>query len=555
VGTLALDEYDESAPDTSRTAGSGTGLGAGADRLAEATLDRDFLAACSRGPERVAVQTAAGVVRYAELARLVERACGEVSSLSELPAGSVVACSLGDPVHLLALVYACARLGLIACPLDPRLKPAERERLLRQVQEADADVLAHGSDGLPEGRPWIARHRPLYLDDTSSDALFGNERRPSVADSQAHGKRLFYLGLTSGSTGLPKGVLRTQASWATSFRQMTAAFGLQADDHVLLGGSLAHSFFLTGALHALSIGAEVICLEKFIPARLIDAARRWRASVLYLVPSMATRLVAEVEGQAPLDSVRAVIAAGARWRPEERRGLQAHLPSTRLIEYYGSSEMGFVSLCGPVEFAARPESVGRAFPGVEISIRDEHGRELGPGEVGFVHARGPMTCAGLLEAAEHTPWSSSGTWVSSADRGWLDADGYLYLAGREDDQINVGGLKVFAVEVEQALLAHPDVADAVVMGLDDARQGQVVGAVVEPRPGARLSERQVQAWLRARLSPHKLPRRLLLVQRLPRTLNGKLARTEARRMLGGEASEARREGPPSADRRPPPAGV
>jgi long-chain acyl-CoA synthetase len=312
---------------------------------------------------------------------------------------------------------------------------------------------------------------------------------------------------------------------------MTVEFGLSQQDRVLLGGSLANSFFLTGALHGLSIGAKVICLDKFSPGRLIAAARRSRATVLYLVPTMSRRLADRLEREPPLDSIQVVIAAGARWLPADRRRLQELLPWARLIEYYGSSEMGFVSISTPAKFEAEPQSVGRIFSGVEVEIRDDEGRFCGPNQLGTIHARGPFACAGLLGEAAELASPSSPAWLSSGDRGYLDERGCLFLVGREDEQINVGGLKLFAPEIEREILGHPDVSAAIVLGLDDPLQGQVVGALVESRAGRRPLESEILAWLRPRLSSHKLPRRLLVVSRLPRTPNGKAARARARALL------------------------
>lgn len=520
-------------------------------------LEADFLAAARRYPDRVALRALgrrASRATYAELAALVARATSAAAPLARLTPGSVVACQLPDPLQLVALLYACARLGLVLCPLDPRLKPAERRRLL----DLAAPAVFVAADAPPVD-PALPTTWPISVALAAAEPLAPHHGpgEASVPSPQpAGGERLFYLGFTSGSTGVPRGVLRTQASWALSFRAMSAEFGLGQDERVLLAGSLAHSFFLTGALHALSVGAQALCLEKFSPARLVAAARRWEATALYLVPSMARQLAAhleagppppargDAEAREPLPSLQVVIAAGARWLPDERRRLQRHLPRARLLEYYGSSETGFVSLSTPAEFAARPDSVGRPFAGVQIEVRDEQGRPLGPGQEGLVGVRSPLACAALLSPAEAREprarpallpggagWSAELAWVSAGDRGYLDEAGCLYLVGRADELINVGGLKVFAAEVERQLLAHPAVAEAVVVGLDDPRHGQVVGAVVEPRAGARLAERELSAWLRTRLSAHKLPRRLLVVSRLPRTLNGKPARARARALL------------------------
>jgi long-chain acyl-CoA synthetase len=187
------------------------------------------------------------------------------------------------------------------------------------------------------------------------------------------------------------------------------------------------------------------------------------------------------------------------------------------------------TVISPEEWLGKPGSVGRAFPGLSLKVVDDEGRDLPAGEVGVIHVSSiPGYKFGYHNAPDKTAEAWHGDYFTVGDLGWLDDDGYLYIADRRTDLIISGGVNIYPAEVEQGLAEHPDVVDAAVFGVPDERMGQRVHAVVELRRGAETSEAELVESLRGSLADFKLPRSIELVDVLPREPNGKVRKARLR---------------------------
>jgi long-chain acyl-CoA synthetase len=334
--------------------------------------------------------------------------------------------------------------------------------------------------------------------------------------AEPHG--IFYMGLTSGSTGIPKGILRTHASWVNSFYLMTRLFGTPR--RLLVPGALAFSAALIAALHALHEGGTVYLPPAKMVARLPDLMQQEAITHAFLVPARL-RSMLDTYGNRQSDLNATLVTAGAKLDRETRERLHSQFPSAQLYEYYGSAEMGFVSYMAPDMGLSKYDSVGRLCPGVECELRDDLGASVPLATPGMIHVRSPYQFAGY---ADDDPVPTSG-WVTAGDWGWFDEDGFLYLLGRPEEQINVGGAKIFSAEVEQALLAHPAVRDVAVVGLSDRLRGQVVVAGVVLRGDETVTSTGLRHWCRERLPSFAIPRRIRMLAALPRNPAGKVDRT------------------------------
>jgi len=429
------------------------------------------------------------------------RVRGVAGRFQTLPPGPV-ALAIPDPADTLVAFFVAAAAGRPAFVLDPQAPAEAVAHALAQAEPA-----AHLT-ALP------APVAPAELPDVSAEAQF-------------------YWGLTSGTTAAPKIFARTHRSWLATFAAAEAVFDFTPEDRVALPGSLSHSLFLFGAVHALCRGMTAILCGPFRPVRVARELAARRASVLYVVPAMLDSLMKSRE-TAWRWHVRRIFSSGAKLSDEMRKGVQAALPGVDLVEGYGSSETSYVSYVS-TRAPAPPGSVGRLFPGVEVEIRDADGRPCTPGGSGTVWVRSGMTFARYVGGPEaHAP----GGWVTAGDAGLL-ADGFLYLKGRVGRIINVAGVKVHPEAIEQALLAHPDVADAAVIGLDDAKRGQRLAAVVVPRNG-RAGRARLSAHCREALGARLTPQRFFRADALPQTRSGKVAVDALRSALmrGDPAYEA-----------------
>lgn len=445
------------------------------DRLDELALDQPTRAALVCGDE---------VLSRSAFADQVARLRGAIGAA--VPAGAGVALDMGNAPELVAAFFACATSGRVAQVYEPSWPPAYRAAI--DAALAPAPTLG----ALPPMPP--APAAPV-----SPDAAF-------------------YVGFTSGSTGVPKGYRRTHASWIESFAVSEEAFGLSPDDIVLAPGGLAASLHLYGIVHALHIGASAVMMRHFLPLRALELIALHGVTALYATPTQLQMLTKVARAEAIVcPGVRRIMISGAKWRPETRAAVAAIFPNAGIAEFYGASEMSFITLVGPGE-EVPPGSVGRAAPGVELRIRDGAGRDLPPGETGTIWVASGM----LFEAyacGEGEETRREGAFLTIGDHGRLDAAGYLTLAGRERRMLVTAGQNVYPEEVEALLATAPGIDEALVLGLPDALRGVELVALLRG-PGAG-DERRLRAHCRRFLPASKLPRRFLVIEDWPRTAGGK----------------------------------
>jgi len=454
-------------------------------------------AAARTNPDKPALIGSDGAISFGDFVRRVR---GVAGAFQALPSGPI-ATSITSPRDTLIAFFAAAAVGRPAFVLDSQAPHAVAQAL------AQAEPAAHLT-ALPDP---VA---PVELPEVSSEAEF-------------------YWGLTSGTTAAPKIFARTHRSWLATFEAAEAVFDFTPEDRVALPGSLSHSLFLFGAVHALCRGMTAILCGPFRPARVARELAAQRARVLYVVPAMLDSLMTSRE-TVWRESVARIFSSGAKLSEEMRAGVEAALPGVDLVEGYGASETSYVSYVS-TRAPAPAGSVGRLFPGVDVEIRDADGRACAPGESGTVWVRSAMTFVRYVGGPEaHAP----GGWVTAGDAGVL-ADGFLYLKGRVGRIINVAGVKVHPEAIEQALLAHPDVGGAVVIGLDDAKRGQRLAAVVVPHNGT-ADRSSLSAHCREALGPRMTPQSFFRADTLPQTRSGKVAVDALRQALmrGDPAYEA-----------------
>ncbi len=446
------------------------------------TIFTEMEAAARANPEKPALIGGESALSFGEFVRRVRGVAGRFQTLPPGP----VSLSMTSSADTLIAFFAAAVVGRPAFVLDPKAPPETTAQALAQ-----ADPAVHLT-ALP------APVEPAELPDVSAEMEF-------------------YWGLTSGTTAAPKIFARTHRSWLATFDTAEAVFDFAPDDRVALPGSLSHSLFLFGAVHALCHGMTLILCGPFRPARVAPEMAAHRASVLYVVPAMLDALMKSRE-TAWRACLARIFSSGAKLSADLRCAVEAAMPQVDLVEGYGASETSYVSYVS-TRAPAPPGSVGRLFPGVEVEIRDAEGRSCAPGESGTVWVRSDMTFARYVGGGEGR---APGGWVTAGDAGLL-ADGFLYLKGRANRIINVAGVKVHPEAIERALLAHPDVAGAAVVGLDDARRGQRLAAVVVPQDGRGADRARLSGHCRTALGPRLTPQSFFAAEALPQTRSGKVA--------------------------------
>jgi len=470
-------------------------------------------------PAALAVAWGSDEISYGELWSRVLAAAARLCECGVAPGDRVV---LAAPrtVEFVVAYFACHRVGAVAAPIDPKLPPpvlagivgSLRPRVLAlpaPAADAPSDCLVMTLGDLAAAGKSVERIAPRPTREMAADLL-----------------------LTSGTTGEPKGVVLTHANVFAAARNINEFIGNVASDREALALPLNHSFGLGRLRCQMLVGGAVILTGGLVPpTQLFRAIARWKATGVSFVPS-GWAMLAKLTGDAIGDyagQLRYVEIGSSAMAIEEKRRLMRLLPRTRICMHYGLTEASRSAFIEFHESQDRLDSIGRPSPNVSVRIVDRAGEDLPLGEEGAIVIGG--------EHVATRYWNRSGAeprdgWLRSGDLGYRAADGYLYLRGREDELINVGGRKVHPAEVEEVLRRHPSVAECACVGAPDPLgiTGESVKAFVvaagTPPDAAELVE-----FLSGKLEPYKMPVAFEWIAALPRNEAGKVSR---KKLAAGE---------------------
>lgn len=449
-------------------------------------------------PQDVALQCQSQVLCWADLDHQVRRLAARL--YGEVGASRAVALDMADPLNLILAFLAVSRSGNRALVLDtawPEAQRAEIDRKTRPDLVVDNELLAH----------WLSDSN------ATTDCVPAPTPRPTPDQP-------FYVGFTSGSTGMPKGYRRSHASWLASFDLSQILFDLKPGDRVMAPGSLATSLHLYGVIQALQAGIGVVLVPRFRPRTVLQAIGDQGVTALYGTPTQIKLLLqtAQRDALAPLPGLRHLIISGAKWPDDTRKALRQPFPNAQLTEFYGTSEMSFIALHN--DQARAPQgSVGRPVPGVEVRIGPTPHQPLATGDRGRIWVRSALVFDGY-ECGGGDEIAREGDWLTVGDHGYLDEDGYLYLVGREKRMIVSSGLNLYPEEVEAWLVQHPAVTQAALLGLPDALRGHKIAAVVQAGE-TDLSADSLRQHCRQRFPASQVPKAWYFLEQWPLTQSGK----------------------------------
>ena len=343
---------------------------------------------------------------------------------------------------------------------------------------------------------------------------------------------------TSGSTGTPKGVKRAVASdpaQAEAMRELLRTiFGTADGMRTLVLSPLYHAApasYLRVAMNGMRTGGLVVIHDRFDAEATLRAIEEHRITRLWMVPTMfvaLTKLPQEVRRRYDASSLEYVIHSAAPCAPEVKRQILDWFGPV-LYEFYGSTEVGPVTLCTPDDFVNKPGNVGRAVGGTELLVLGEDGSPLEAGAIGEVacrHAAWPEFTYINREADRRE--LDRGRLVATGDVGFLDDEGFLFLCDRKKNMIISGGVNIFPAEIESAALEHPAIKDAAVFGIPDEAFGEAVAMAVEAMPGTQVDITELSAFLQQRVARYKMPKVIEVVDALPREDSGKIFKQRLR---------------------------
>ncbi|MCS6800344.1 MAG: AMP-binding protein [Chloroflexota bacterium] len=487
-------------------------------------------------PHHPAVRTAERTVSYRDLDRRSTRLANALIGAGVRP-GDRVALLDQNSVEFLEATYAISKAGAVSVPLGYRLTERELATIVDHAGVSFAIVAPEYRDLLAAAAVGTALSpdRLLVLGEGGSyEAAIAaaSEASPEIRVSDDAPYAFLY---TSGTTGAPKGVVQAHRGRAVHQCLAAAEFDIRRDDCVLAAAPLYNSGPIFWALTTLSAGATVGLVRRFDAERLDADLQTLGVTYVPLMPTLFNRWIDAGEAAGswsqPLPRVRMLLTAGEPLLAPTRERLFARFPAAGLVEHYGSTELGVVLLMRPEDHRRKPGSVGRPFFGQEVSLRDDHRREVATGEVGELWARGTAQMVGYYRQPEATSEIQDGDWMASGDLAVRDEEGYHYIVGRKKDTIKTGGATVYPAEIEAVLLAHPHVREAAVVGIPDEQWGELVVAAVVPAPGSRVDEAELIAFASSQLATYKRPRAIYFVDALPKSAAGKALKRELRAEL------------------------
>jgi long-chain acyl-CoA synthetase len=458
-----------------------------------------------------------------------------------LKRGDALAAVVQNEAAMVELFLAALQGGFYITPINCHLAPPEIAYI---AQDCDAQAVfcsERYGDVCTAALAQIAfpaerRFSSGTLAGFRSFADFKSKQPTTRPTDLASGQAMTY---TSGTTGRPKGVRRPLPDVdpdtnAERYAMFLSLFGIKPRDNGvhLVVSPLYHTAVLNFCLNSLHLGHTVVLMDKWTPEGTLERISRYRVTTSHMVPTQFKRLLGlspEVRATYDVSSLRQMIHSAAPCPVELKQQMLAWWGPT-IYEYYAASEGGG-TLAIPTEWLAHPGTVGRAWPVSEISILDDQGNALPPGEVGTVYMRMQGSDFEYHKDKQKTDSARIGRLFTVGDAGYLDKDGYLYLCDRKADMIISGGVNIYPAEIELALTTHPKVADVAVFGIPDDDWGEQVKAVIEPAsgidPGPALED-ELRAFCKQHLATYKIPRTFDFTQALPRDPNGKLYKRKLR---------------------------
>ncbi|MFZ5585483.1 MAG: class I adenylate-forming enzyme family protein [Thermodesulfobacteriota bacterium] len=471
----------------------------------------------------------------------------------------------GDRVAVLAYnclewmeIYgAAAKMGLILVPIMFRLTPAEYTYIVNNAECAGfivQDPFVKDLDGAKDDLETIPADRYFYFGEGPAPAGYahledviagGDANEPPV---KVNHDDVWIIMYTSGTTGRPKGVVRTHESFIAQYLTNIAALEYKSDDRGLLVMPMCHinSVYYSFVFTYIGATAVIYNMVSFDPEHMIKTLSEMKVTFTSLVPThyiMMLALPEEIKNKYNVDCVRKLMISSAPARRDTKIDIMGYFKNSQLYEAYGSTEAGLVTLLLPHEQFDKLGSIGREIPGTDlIKLFDEDGNELGVNQVGELYSRTPMVFSEYWKNPEQTAAAFKGEYFSAGDMAYRDEEGYYYLVDRKKNMIITGGENVYPSEVENCIGGHPAVKDVAVIGVPDAKWGESVTAIVilhkDHSPSPELAQ-EIGEYTKGKIAGFKRPKKIEFIAEsdMPRTGTGKILHRVLRERYGHWADQ------------------
>jgi long-chain acyl-CoA synthetase len=488
-------------------------------------------------PEHVAIVSRDTALTYRELDTLTNQFAHALQALGVKQGERVCLLMTNRPEFVIAC-YAIARIGAVFSPINPAYK--ERE-IAYQLVNSEATAIVVQCELLPlieavrDQAPVLKQVISVGPGEDVVDSCYLSfadllEAQPTTPPAvEIAPSDLVALPYSSGTTGLPKGVILTHRNRVCSATQFASAMSVTEADRFLVFLPIFHSYGTILLDCALSAGARVVLMERFTPGECVQLIAQHRITVLPMVPPILKTLLAWPDLHTfDLSSVRFALSAAAPLAPSVARAFR-HTTGARVLQVYGLTE-----ICGPSHLTPTDHDDPNLLTSIGLTITDtEHKvvdsttgmKELAVDEVGELCIRGPQVMAGYWKAPEATASALRDDWFYTGDIGYIDARGYVFLRDRKKELIKYKGWSIAPAELEAVLLEHPAVADAAVIGTPDEEAGEVPKAfVVRAADSPAVTAEELVQFAAARLASYKKLHEVAFIEAIPRSPSGKILR-------------------------------
>ena len=449
--------------------------------------------------------------------------------------GDRVAVLAHNCIEWMEIYVALARAGLVALPINFRLVGHEIAYILADAQATALLCTALLQDKVLDILPELGLKACVQMGGTTHAGWLDYEGLMTQASlpaqwPQVQPKDTCALMYTSGTTGKPKGAIRSHAASTLIAYATAMEMGFTKEDKALLVMPLCHANSLYFANTFMHLGACIVIDDSasFDPARVMECLSSHSITFTSLVPThyiMMLAVSADNTRQFATGSVARLLISSAPANESLKRDIQKLFPNGQLYELYGSTEAGWVTLLRPEDQLTKLGSVGREWAGSgPIKIMDEHRQEVADGEIGELYSCTPYAFEGYWNAPEKTQQAYTGAWCSVGDMARRDPDGFIWLMDRKSNMIISGGENIYPSEVESVLAGHPAVQEVAVIGVPHDKWGETVQAVVVLKAHANCHEDELKQWCKQQLAGYKQPRviRFMKSADMPRTATGKI---------------------------------
>jgi acyl-CoA synthetase (AMP-forming)/AMP-acid ligase II len=335
--------------------------------------------------------------------------------------------------------------------------------------------------------------------------------------------------LTSGTTGTPKGAKMTGGD-ASALKSILDRTPWHTEESIVIAAPMFHAWGFSQLIFAATMACTIVTRRKFDPEATLELIDQHRATGLAVVPVMFDRIMDlpdDVRSRYSGRSLRFAAASGSRMRPDVVTAFMDQFGDV-IYNNYNATEAGLIASATPDDLRAAPDTAGKAVPGTQIRVLDKEFHEVPTGEVGQIYCRSATLFEGYTSGKAKDFHEG---FMASGDMGYLDENGRLFVVGRDDEMIVSGGENVYPIEVEKTLATHPQVAEAAVIGVDDQQYGQRLAAFVVLTENADASPESLKQHVRENLANYKVPRRITVVDELPRSITGKIVRRDLHALI------------------------